>query len=111
MTSVAEILRRAMMRAGAAPAVRCAPRPGRTSVSRRTPGVFWAYLLLQVPDTLLAGLILVALYRWAGLSLGWAVGAFVVWIVKDIAMYPSGAQRLRPLADRGGGVHRRPRRS
>ena len=57
-------------------------------MSWRKPGVFWAYLLLQVPDTLLAGLILVALYRWAGLSLAWAVGAFAVWIVKDIALYP-----------------------
>jgi membrane protein implicated in regulation of membrane protease activity len=40
-----------------------------------------------VPDTLLAGLILFALHRWAGLPYGWAVGAFVVWIVKDVAMY------------------------
>lgn len=57
-------------------------------MSARTPGAFWAYLVLQVPDILLAGLILFALYRWAGLPYGWAVGAFVVWIVKDIAMYP-----------------------
>ena len=57
-------------------------------MSRRAPGVFWAYLLLQLPDILLAGLILFVLHRWAGLPYGWAVGAFVVWVVKDIAMYP-----------------------
>lgn len=57
-------------------------------MSRRAPGVFWAYLLLQVPDTLLVGLILFVLHRWAGLPSAWAVGAFAVWIVKDIAMYP-----------------------
>jgi membrane protein implicated in regulation of membrane protease activity len=54
----------------------------------RTPGAFWAYLILQVPDILLAGLILFGLHRWAGLPSGWAVGAFVVWVAKDIAMYP-----------------------
>lgn len=57
-------------------------------MSRRAPGIFWAYLLLQLPDIILAGLILFVLHRWAGLPYGWAVGAFVVWIVKDIAMYP-----------------------
>lgn len=57
-------------------------------MSGRVPGAFWAYLVLQVPDTLLAGLILFALHRWAGLPYGWAVGAFALWIVKDIAMYP-----------------------
>jgi membrane protein implicated in regulation of membrane protease activity len=54
----------------------------------RAPGAFWAYLVLQVPDILLAGLILFVLHRWAGLPYGWAAGAFVAWIVKDIAMYP-----------------------
>jgi membrane protein implicated in regulation of membrane protease activity len=49
---------------------------------------FWAYLLLQVPDILLAGLIVLALHRWAGLPLAWAGLAFLAWIVKDLAMYP-----------------------
>jgi len=57
-------------------------------VSRRAPGVFWGYVLLQLPDIILAGAILFALHRWAGLSYAWAVGAFVEWVVKDIAMYP-----------------------
>jgi membrane protein implicated in regulation of membrane protease activity len=50
--------------------------------------VFWGYLLLQLPDIVLAGVILVVLHRWAALSVEWAVGVFVVWVVKDIAMYP-----------------------
>lgn len=57
-------------------------------MNRRTPGVFWTYLILQVPDIVLAGLVLAVLYRWAGLPYAWAVGAFVAWVVKDIAMYP-----------------------
>lgn len=57
-------------------------------MTRRAPGAFSAYVLLQVPDIILAGLVLAVLYQWAGLSYAWAVGAFVVWVVKDIAMYP-----------------------
>jgi membrane protein implicated in regulation of membrane protease activity len=57
-------------------------------MSGRAPGVFWTYLLLQAPDIVLAGLILFVLHRWAGLPTAWAVGALVVWIAKDIAMYP-----------------------
>ena len=57
-------------------------------MSRRAPGVFLAYLLLQLPDIILAGVILFVLHRWADLPYGWAVGAFAVWVVKDIAMYP-----------------------
>ena len=57
-------------------------------MSGRAPGVFWGYLILQVPDILLAGLILFVLHRWGGLPYGWAAGAFVAWIAKDIAMYP-----------------------
>ncbi len=56
-------------------------------MNERAPVAFWAYLVLQVPDILLAGLIFFALHRWAALSAEWAVGAFVMWIVKDLAMY------------------------
>jgi membrane protein implicated in regulation of membrane protease activity len=49
---------------------------------------FWVYLLLQVPDILLAALIVLALHRWAGFPLPWAALAFLAWIVKDLAMYP-----------------------
>jgi membrane protein implicated in regulation of membrane protease activity len=57
-------------------------------VSRRGFGTFGAYLLLQLPDLLLAGVILFVLHRWAALPAEWAAGAFVVWVVKDVAMYP-----------------------
>lgn len=75
-------------RASGASQVRDAPGAKRTAMQGRAPGAFWAYLVLQVPDVLLAALILFALHQWAGLPYGWAVGAFVVWVVKDIAMYP-----------------------
>ncbi len=57
-------------------------------MARRVPGVFSTYVLLQLPDTIVAALVLFALHRWAALSPEWAAGAFLVWIVKDIAMYP-----------------------
>jgi len=47
-----------------------------------------AYVLLQLPDIVLAGLVLIVLHRWAALSAEWAIGVFVVWVAKDIAMYP-----------------------
>jgi len=61
-------------------------------MTNRARGAFWVYLLLQVPEILLAGLILVALHRWAGLPAGWAVGAFVVWVGKDLALCPVEAE-------------------
>jgi membrane protein implicated in regulation of membrane protease activity len=86
--------------------------------SQRVRG-FWTYVLLQVPDVLLAGLILLLLHRWAGLPSAWAVGLFALWVLKDLGMYfllrdvfmPSrlGAESLvgaravvkEPLAPRG----------
>ncbi len=65
-------------------------------MTRRAPGAFSTYLLLQFPDTVLAGVILVVLHRWAGLPIAWAVVAFVVWIVKDIAMYPLARSVFAP---------------
>lgn len=46
------------------------------------------YVLLQIPDIVLAGLILWLLHQWVGLPTGWAIGLFVIWVVKDLAMYP-----------------------
>lgn len=57
-------------------------------MTRRGPGALSAYILLQLPDIVLAGVVLFVLHRWAALSAEWAIGAFVVWVVKDIAMYP-----------------------
>lgn len=53
----------------------------------RVPRGFWAYLILQIPDILLAGLVLLLVHRWAGLPSGWAIGLFVLWVAKDLAMY------------------------
>lgn len=53
----------------------------------RAPRGFWAYLVLQVPDILLAGLILLLIHWWMALSLGWILGLFALWVVKDFAMY------------------------
>lgn len=54
----------------------------------RAPQEFWAYMLLQLPDVLLAGLVLYLLNRWTHLPGEWAIGFFAGWLVKDIAMYP-----------------------
>lgn len=46
------------------------------------------YLLLQLPGGALAGLVLVGLWSWMGVP-GWAaLVAMLVWVAKDIAMYP-----------------------
>jgi membrane protein implicated in regulation of membrane protease activity len=47
---------------------------------------FFQYLVLQVPDILLAGLVLLLLHRWVGLSLGWAIGLFALWVLKDLVL-------------------------
>ena len=59
---------------------------------------FWTYVLLQIPDVVLAGLILWLLHQWAGLPLGWAVGLFIVWVVKDLAMYPLVREAFAPTS-------------
>lgn len=50
--------------------------------------VLLRYVLLQIPDVALAGLVVVGLWNWMGLP-GWAaVAAMVVWVAKDVAIYP-----------------------
>jgi hypothetical protein len=61
-------------------------------MTNRARGAFWVFLLLQVPENPLAGPILVALHRWAGLPAGCAVGAFVVCVGKDLALCPVEAE-------------------
>lgn len=65
---------------------------------RRIPGRFWAYLILQMPDVLLAGGLLWAVHRWAGLPTRWAVVLFVLWVLKDLAMYAALRRTLMPSA-------------
>jgi membrane protein implicated in regulation of membrane protease activity len=56
------------------------------------------YLLLQVPDILLGGAILWALHRWAGLPTRWAILLFVLWVLKDLAMYAVLRRTFMPPA-------------
>lgn len=53
----------------------------------RAPRGMWAYLVLQLPDLFLAGLVLLLLYWWMDLSPGWILALFTLWVVKDVAMY------------------------
>ena len=46
------------------------------------------YLLLQIPGWVLAAMGLWLLRQWIGLSLWAAVGLFLVWVIKDLALYP-----------------------
>ena len=57
--------------------------PGKTKRS-----ILLKYALYQVPDTALAFLVLWILVEWAGVSPWLAVCLAVLWIVKDILMFP-----------------------
>lgn len=49
---------------------------------------FARYLLFQLPGTACVALLLIALWHWAELA-GWiAAGAFILWVLKDLALYP-----------------------
>lgn len=50
--------------------------------------VFWRYWLLQVPGWVLLGAALAAARYYFGLSTLWAVAVFVLWLLKDAALYP-----------------------
>ncbi|MBI2089760.1 MAG: NfeD family protein [Deltaproteobacteria bacterium] len=46
------------------------------------------YLLFQLPGWVLVGVILTGLRYWAGIP-GWtALGLFLLWVAKDLVMYP-----------------------
>ncbi len=45
-------------------------------------------MLVQMPDILAAGVVFVLLHRWVNLPAGWAAGAFLLWVAKDVAMFP-----------------------
>lgn len=46
------------------------------------------YLLFQVPGWILAAVILLGLMYWIGLTLWIAIGAFSLWVIKDLVFYP-----------------------
>ncbi len=56
------------------------------------------YLVLQVPDIILAAAILWALHRWVELPTPWAVALLVLWVLKNLAMYVVLRKTLVPPA-------------
>lgn len=46
------------------------------------------YLLFQIPGWLLAAGVGLALWRWEFLSAPLCVAGFIVWVLKDLALYP-----------------------
>lgn len=56
------------------------------------------YLIYQVPGWFLVTLILIMLRQWLGLSLWIAAGIFLLWVIKDFALYPL----LRKSFESGG---------
>jgi len=63
---------------------------------RRIPRTFWSYLLLQIPDTVLAIVVLSVLHEWAGLSTRWALALLVLWTLKNVLVYPLVRQAFAP---------------
>ena len=63
---------------------------------RRIPRTFWSYLLLQIPDTVLAIVVLSVLHEWAGLSTRWALALLVLWTLKNVLVYPLLRQAFAP---------------
>ncbi len=49
---------------------------------------FQRYMLFQVPGWILTVLLLTALYSWWDLPLWAAVGLALLWLIKDLALYP-----------------------
>ncbi len=45
-------------------------------------------MLFQVPGWILAAVILLGLRYWIGLPLWIAIGAFSLWVIKDLVFYP-----------------------
>lgn len=62
------------------------------------------YLLLQLPGWLVAAVVLSLLKRWVDLPLWAAVALFLLWVIKDLILFPL----LRPAyeSDGKGGVER-----
>jgi membrane protein implicated in regulation of membrane protease activity len=46
------------------------------------------YFLLQVPGWILVAMILFGLRDWTGISLGWAVALYAIYVVKDFVLFP-----------------------
>jgi membrane protein implicated in regulation of membrane protease activity len=46
------------------------------------------YFLLQVPGWILVAMVLFGLRGWIGISLGWAVALYAIYVVKDFVLFP-----------------------
>lgn len=62
---------------------------------------FGRYLLLQMPGLFLTGLILLILWEWAGLSGRLAVLLFLLWLGKELVMFPFVRRAYEPGAGTG----------
>ncbi len=51
-------------------------------------GVYGRYLLLQIPSWVVLSLLMTALHRWLGVPSWIGAGVVLVWIVKDLALFP-----------------------
>lgn len=56
------------------------------------------YFWFQVPGWILAGIVLWFLHRWVILPAWAAVGIFVLWFVKDVALFPLLRRAYEPGA-------------
>jgi membrane protein implicated in regulation of membrane protease activity len=63
---------------------------------RHVPRTFWSYLLLQIPDTVLAIVVLSVLHEWAGLSTRWALALLILWTLKNLLVYPLVREAFAP---------------
>ena len=46
------------------------------------------YFLLQVPGWVLVAVVLFGLRDWIGISMGWAVTLYALYVVKDFVLFP-----------------------
>ena len=75
-------------------------RPEVEATRRGRAALLLRYVLLQLPDLALLGLLLVLLHRWLDLSptLAWVIVG--LWVVKDIALYPLVRRVYRQVPSR-----------
>ena len=46
------------------------------------------YFLLQIPGWVLVAMVLFGLRDWIGISLGWAITLYALYVVKDFVLFP-----------------------
>jgi membrane protein implicated in regulation of membrane protease activity len=61
--------------------------------------VFWRYWLLQIPGWVVLVALLIAANRYFGLPFPWAVLVFLLWFLKDWALYPMLKSHYRVRAE------------